>query len=72
MQQYTQGLNKDLPEYKIINETGPAHKKIYEIAVFYHNKEIGRGKAKTKKEAEKIAALDAINKLNIKEENQNE
>lgn len=72
LQQYTQSLNRDLPEYKIIKESGPAHKKIYEIAVFYHNNEIGRGKAKTKKEAEKIAALDAINKLNIKEENQNE
>lgn len=65
LQQYTQGLNKDLPEYRIINEHGPAHKKVYEIAVFYHNEEVGRGKAKTKKEAEKLAAMDAIKKLKI-------
>lgn len=72
LQQYTQGLNKDLPEYKVINESGPAHKKIYEIAVFYANKEIGRGAAGTKKEAEKSAAIAAIKNLNIKGESGNE
>lgn len=72
LQQYTQSLNKDLPVYKIINEIGPAHKKTYEIAVLYQDKEIGRGQAKTKKEAEKMAALDAINALNIKKDDKNE
>ena len=72
LQQYTQGLNKDLPEYKVINEEGPAHKKIYNVGVFYHDEEIGMGNAKTKKEAEKNAALDALKRLNIQEEDNNE
>lgn len=65
LQQYTQGLNKDLPEYKIIREDGPAHKKTYEVCVMYHDEVIGTGIAKTKKEAEKLAAFDAVKKLNI-------
>ncbi len=71
LQQYTQGLNKDLPVYKTVSESGPAHKKMYEIAVIYQNKEIGRGIAPTKKEAEKKAALNALCELNIKEEKLN-
>ena len=63
LQQYTQGKNKDLPEYEIINETGKAHNKTYEICVKYRGEELGRGKAKTKKEAEKSAAFEAIKRL---------
>ncbi len=72
LQQYTQGKNKDLPEYKIIKESGSAHKKIYETAVFYEGKELGRGVSKTKKEAEKLAALNALKTLNILGDENNE
>lgn len=65
LQEYTQGINKDLPEYRIINETGPAHNKLFEVGVFYHNEELGRGKGKTKKEAEQHAARNAIEFLDI-------
>lgn len=71
LQQYTQAQNKDLPEYKIQKESGQAHNKLYEVSVFYHNEELGKGIAKTKKEAEKLAAFDAIKKLNIMEGNFN-
>ncbi|MDD3237795.1 MAG: ribonuclease III [Candidatus Gastranaerophilales bacterium] len=65
LQEYTQGKNKDLPEYKIENEVGKDHNKTYEVAVYYQNKEIGRGKGKSKKEAEKQAALDASENLGL-------
>ncbi len=65
LQEYTQGKNKDLPEYKIVSENGPAHEKIYETAVLYHGEELGRGSAGTKKEAEKLAALNALKKLKL-------
>ena len=68
LQQYTQSLNKDLPEYKLISETGEAHNKTYSVLVEYHGEELGRGSAKTKKEAEKIAAFNAVKKLKISEE----
>lgn len=65
LQEYTQAQNKDLPEYKILSETGKAHNRTYEVGVFYHGKELAKGSAKTKRDAEKEAALNAINKLNI-------
>ncbi len=65
LQQYTQSKNKDLPFYEIINEFGQDHDKIYEARVSYENKVLGFGAGKTKKEAEKKAALEAIKKLNL-------
>ena len=67
LQEYTQCRNKDLPEYKVIAETGPDHNKTFEVVVIYHNEKIGRGTGKTKKEAEQGAARDAVEKLNINE-----
>jgi ribonuclease-3 len=65
LQQYTQSVNKDLPIYQIVNETGQAHNKTYEVSVSYHDEQLGIGVAKTKKEAEKIAAMNALKKLNL-------
>ncbi len=63
LQQYTQGKNKDLPVYKLLDEKGLAHNKTYLVSVEYENKELGRGEGKTKKEAEKIAAINALRLL---------
>lgn len=65
LQQYTQGKNKDLPEYKIVSESGQAHCKTYEVNVIYHGEILGCGIASQKKEAEKLAAFDAIKKLKL-------
>ena len=67
LQQYTQGVNKDLPEYVVVNETGLAHDKTFEVAVKYHGRECGRGIAKTKKEAERFAAMEALKNLKAEE-----
>ncbi len=69
LQEYTQAQNKDLPDYRVLNETGKAHDKIYEVGVFYHDEELARGSAKTKREAEKEAALKALEILGITEGN---
>ena len=65
LQQYTQSINKDLPVYELISETGKAHKKLYEVQVSYNGEVLGTGQGKTKKEAEKTAAYCAIKKLEI-------
>lgn len=65
LQEYTQEQNKDLPKYNLIKETGLAHEKTYEVEVVYHNEVLGFGVGKTKKEAEKTAALDALKKLKL-------
>ncbi len=72
LQQYTQSKNKDLPQYKIINETGAAHNKTYEVTVEYEGQNLGIGMGRTKKEAEKKAALNALKYLKLLEAGQNE
>ena len=68
LQQYTQSDSKSLPEYILLSETGKAHDKTYEVCVVYKEKTLGKGIAKTKKEAEKIAAYNAIKELKITQE----
>ena len=70
LQEYTQGLDRTLPEYIVTNEIGEAHNKTFYVDVVYNNEVIGHGYALSIKKAEKEAAYDAVKKLNlIKEEN---
>ena len=68
LQQYTQSKTKSLPEYELTKEYGKAHNKTYEVCVKYQGDVLGIGEAKTKKEAEKIAAFNALKKLKIVKE----
>ena len=63
LQEYTQGLNKTTPEYKILNTTGPAHNRVFEVEVSYNGEPVAKGFGKTKKEAEQHAAYEACKKL---------
>ena len=59
LQEYTQGETKQIPVYTLINEEGPAHKKIFTVEVSYQDKPIAQGKGKSKKDAEQHAAYEA-------------
>ncbi len=72
LQQYTQSKNKDLPEYKLTGETGKAHKREFEATVSYKGEILGQGRGKTKKEAEKQAAKEALIKLKLIDKEENE
>lgn len=63
LQEYTQSKDNRLPEYKVISQIGKPHNLTFEVAVYYNGEEIGRGTANSKKEAEKMAARDALKKL---------
>lgn len=65
LQQYTQGKTKTLPEYELVNEFGKDHNKTYEVCVKYQGEVLGSGEAKSKKEAEKLAAFNALKKLKL-------
>jgi ribonuclease-3 len=52
--------------YKIISESGPAHKRSYVAQVSHDGRILGEGSGKNKKEAEQHAASQAINKLKEK------
>lgn len=49
--------------YKIIDESGPAHKKTYVSQVSHEGKILGHGSGHTKKDSEQQAALQAIKNL---------
>ncbi len=65
LQEYTQGQNKTTPIYTVLNETGPEHKKIFEVEVRYNNEILAIEKGNTKKEAEQKCAYTACQKLGI-------
>jgi ribonuclease-3 len=60
----TQGQNWGIPVYNVIEERGPEHQKEFIIQVFIKNTPYGTGKGLSKKEAEQIAAREALIKLN--------
>ena len=52
-----------MPEYKLVKETGPDHRKRFEIHLFINNNLWGRGCGKNKKEAAQKAAKKALDKF---------
>ena len=63
LQELLQENSTEPISYKIINESGPDHNKIYTAQVWHENKCLGQGVGKSKKDAEQEAALQAINKF---------
>ena len=60
LQEYTQSIEKRTPNYKLVQENGPAHNKTFTIEVEYQGT-VAQGVGKTKKEAEQQAAYEACN-----------
>ncbi|MDR3195417.1 MAG: ribonuclease III [Endomicrobium sp.] len=65
LQEASQSVYKELPEYKIIKEFGPDHNKKFEAAVYVKSRLFGKGAGNSKKEAQQSAAEQAMK--NIKE-----
>jgi len=65
LQEYTQSKTKNTPVYTVINETGPQHKKEFEIEVRYNDEILAVEKGASKKEAEQKCAYSACKKLGI-------
>lgn len=65
LQEYTQSQTKETPVYSLVSETGPAHKKVFEVAVAYKNEVLATGVGKSKKDAEQQAAYNACEKLGV-------
>lgn len=59
LQEMVQTNRKSL-EYVVVRESGPAHNKNFEVNVIVENIIYGKGIGKTKKEAEQMAAKDAL------------
>lgn len=65
LQENANANNKTL-SYEVISVAGPDHNKEFEIDVIYDNCKLGKGKGKSKKEAEQNAAKQALSNLKLK------
>ncbi|MFH1289032.1 MAG: ribonuclease III [bacterium] len=63
LQEWTQVKLKKIPIYRVIDEIGPEHEKIFDIELSIDNVIYGRGQGKSKKQAEQLAAQMALVKL---------
>ncbi len=59
-QEYVQQNGQVDITYKTVKESGPDHNKTYDVELFVNGEKMGSGKGKTKKEAEQMAAKDAL------------
>lgn len=60
LQEIIQSKYKKTPIYKVLEEKGPEHKRIFKIGVYFNNQLLGSGIAPSKKEAEEVAAKEAL------------
>ncbi len=63
LQEYTVGEKGVYPQYKLIEESGPQHRKTFKVEVWIGNKLCGKGKGMSIQTAEKNAARMALEKL---------
>jgi ribonuclease III len=66
LQELCQEQLKQLPEYRIVSETGPDHQKQFEMEVWIKGRLAGRGMGKSKKVSEQRAAKEALAMLSEK------
>lgn len=66
LQEILQEKHNEAPTYRIENEEGPSHQKVFTISVCFQDQPLGTGVAGSKKEAEQRAAAAAIATLEEK------
>jgi ribonuclease-3 len=60
LQELTQEKYNEAPVYVLESSEGPDHQKIFTVSVCFRGNVLAYGKAKSKKEAEQMAAADAL------------
>lgn len=63
LQEKTQMHFGVIPEYKMIRQEGEEHRKTFTVEVYVAGERFGTGYGKSKKEAETLAAREALEKL---------
>ena len=63
LQEYCQARYGKAPTYRLVGESGPDHEKHFEVEIWIGNRSLGRGRGRSKKEAEQRAAQDALELL---------
>ncbi len=63
LQDYSQKRHQKPPIYKVLKEMGPDHSKVFYVVALIDEQEVGEGTGSSKKEAEQVAAENALRKL---------
>ncbi len=63
LQEWTQAKYRTYPLYRVKNTAGPEHDKIFLVEVKVGGKIVGRGRGKSKKDAEQMAAKEGLHRL---------
>ena len=63
LQEYCQARHGQAPGYRLVGESGPDHAKHFEVELWIGNRSLGRGRGRSKKEAEQRASQDALDLL---------
>ena len=66
LQEKIQAQKQSSPVYKVVNEEGPAHAKVFTVGAYVNNELLGTGYGKSKQEAEEAAAKEALIKIKSK------
>jgi ribonuclease-3 len=60
LQEISQRASGETPDYRVLNEEGPDHDKIFTVGAFVAGREIGRGEGSSKQIAQQNAAREGI------------
>ncbi len=63
LQEAMQAEYRESVTYKVISEKGPPHDRTFEVEVYFNGQALGSGVGKSKKDAEKMAAKNALSKV---------
>jgi ribonuclease-3 len=63
LQELCQERMKVLPEYLVVSQSGPDHRKQFTVELRVRGEVFGAGTGRSKKEAEQRAAKEALEKL---------
>ena len=65
LQQFVQQAEGDFLEYVVVGQSGPDHMKSFEVEARLNSNVIGRGRGKSKREAEQNAAREALELFSV-------
>ncbi len=63
--EHTQGEGRGHPRYLVNSEDGPDHRKLFTVEVVIKGERKGLGRGRSKKEAQQMAARDALTRLQV-------
>ncbi len=64
LQELVQDRMRLTPTYRVLEETGPAHRRVFIVGVYFGDKRIAQGSGSSKQEAEVAAAKEALQDIN--------